>query len=104
MNSEQRLNILLKKYVETDNEEFRRAKRLIAERAKIQDEIKKTMKKLGITEHKIDNPEMEAIIYYNVNQYQKVDVDILPDEIKAQYITYMEVWRETLRVLRRNSE
>jgi hypothetical protein len=102
MDKTARLNILLKKYVETDNEEFRRAKRLVADRQKIQEEIKKTMKALGITEHRLENEQMEAHISYNITQYECVDVDVLPDDIKVPYLKKVDIWRETLNVAKKN--
>lgn len=96
MNKLNRLDILLEKYVLSDTEEYRKAKRLIADRLKQQSEIKKTMKELGITEHYITTDTLEAHLRFKVRQVEKVDTDILPDDIKQTYSKITEVWIENL--------
>jgi len=104
MNTERRLQILLQKYHETDTDELRKAKRLVAERAKVQEEIKKTLKVLGRTGYKLENDDSVIEISYKITTYDRVDTDILPDEIKEQYNKVVEMWRETFNVLSKSKE
>lgn len=91
-----RLNKLLQKYVEQDTEELRRAKRLVADRAKTQTEIKDLMMNLSITEHSINTDTLEAKISYKLNTYDRVDCDLLPADIKETYKKVQEIWMEHL--------
>ena len=92
--SSERLTNLLVKYANSENEEYRRAKRLVNERIRLQGLIKDEMKKLGITRFIVDTEECKAEILFSVSTQERVDVGLLPDEIKNTYIKYIEIWRE----------
>ena len=90
----QRLHQLVEKYFEVCDE-YEKVKPIIAKHTKLQGDIKKCMKDLGITECKIDKGDEILALAYSIGYAERVDISIMPDDIKETYTRSCEVWRET---------
>lgn len=94
----QSLSPLLKKYVEMDNEEYKQAKKLVSERLKIQERIKKIMKEHHLTNLHTKTDELDIDLEFKINVRDEIDDIIVPDNIKNMYLKQVEIWKENLTV------
>ena len=98
------LDVLVRQYVDLNNEEYERAKEIVNQREKVKEAIKKQLKGMNQHIYRLRTDELDAIVGFEVKQYQKVDVDAIPPEIKNKYIKYQEIWRETPPVILRRQQ
>ena len=87
------LELKVKKFHKIDQSiRFREAQRLVQEQTTLLNHIKTGMKKQGITEMQIEEPDCTLLLSFNIKERLKVDIQALPDDIKAQYSEKSEIW------------
>jgi preprotein translocase subunit SecF len=72
--------------------EFREAQKLVYRHNALMENIKKDMRKLGITEKTIYRNGSKRTLKFEIKERDTVDSHAMPDDIKEQYMQTIEVW------------
>ena len=92
------LTMILKRYADTDTEEYRKGKRLVAARGRLLIDIKKIMKENKITQFRANVGGDDLFISFKIRSKDGINLNLIPDEIKSQYLKRIDTWIETFEV------
>lgn len=98
MNNTELIQMLLKQYVD-QNEDFQRAQRIVNEHKKIQEKLKELFEKEGIDQYVLQQDGYFAVLGFKRGTYMRVDIAMLPEEIKNLYQKEVVMKRETFNVI-----
>lgn len=93
------LQHLVKKYIKSDDDNYKKAKKIVDEREKLKEKIKKIMKEHNInkTNIVIDNNQIEY--GFHIKYLKQIDTKSIPKEIREQYITMRDYWYEYKKII-----
>lgn len=89
----------IQKIIETEaSEEFKQADKLVSDNIERNNEIKEFFKNNNITATRITMGSVTYIFQYNLKNREKFDISMMPDELKAPYLTKSEIWIRNISV------
>lgn len=91
------LQHLVKKYIKSNDDDYKKAKKIVDEREKLKEKIKKLMKQHNInkTNIVIDNKQIEY--GFNIKYLKQIDTKSIPKEIREQYTMMRDYWYEYIK-------
>lgn len=92
------LEFLVKQYLDlSETEEYRKAKRIIENKEKLRQQIKKTMKEQNINRVNIVHKNTPVEFGYNIKYTEYLDTKSIPKEILMKHTKTREYWYEYVK-------